>query len=130
VILDRKRHRAFEARGGQDVAAVTSRREPLNDQPQALRHPGGRVTITWLSSTGKDKSVTMFQSYVAAYLSIKIGNDGSCVSQTMTDAYNWLVSYPVGSGVAGGSAAWALGQPIQSTLDAYDNGLLCAPHRN
>jgi hypothetical protein len=85
--------------------------------------------IGWLSSTGKDKSVTMFQSYVSAYLSIKIGNDGSCVSQTMSDAYDWLVAHPVGSAVAGGSAAWAVGQPTQSTLDAYDNGLLCAPHR-
>jgi len=87
------------------------------------------LAIGWLSSTGKDKSVTMFQSYVAAYLSIKIGNDESCVKQTMSDAYKWLVNYPVGSGIAGGSAAWAVGQPIHSTLDAYDNGLLCAPHR-
>jgi hypothetical protein len=85
--------------------------------------------IAWLSSTGKDKSVTMVQSYVAAYLSIKIGNDGSCVSQTLRDAYNSLVTYPVGSGVADRSAAWAVGQPTQSTLDAYDNGLRCAPHR-
>jgi hypothetical protein len=85
--------------------------------------------IGWLSSTGKDKSVTMFQSYVAAYLSIQIGNDGSCVNQTMSDAYDWLVSHPVGSKIGGGSAEWAIGQPIQSTLDAYDNGLLCAPHR-
>jgi hypothetical protein len=85
--------------------------------------------ISWLSSTGKDKSVTMFQSYVSAYLSIQIGNDGSCVSQTMSDGYEWLVAHPVGSSIAGGSAAWAAGQPTQSTLDAYDNGLLCAPHR-
>jgi hypothetical protein len=40
-----------------------------------------------------------------------------------------LSNYPLGSNVAGGSAAWALGNPIQITLDAYDNGLLCAPHR-
>jgi len=85
--------------------------------------------IAWLSSTGKDKSVTMFQSYVAAYLSIKIGNDGSCVTKEIGDAYNWLVAHPVGSKIAGGSAEWAAGQPIQSRLDAYDNGLLCAPHR-
>jgi hypothetical protein len=36
---------------------------------------------------------------------------------------------PVGSGVSGGSAAWALGEPLHQTLDAYNNGLLCAPHR-
>ena len=48
---------------------------------------------------------------------------------TMSDGYEWLVAHPVGSSIAGGSAAWAAGQPTQSTLDAYDNGLLCAPHR-
>jgi len=85
--------------------------------------------IGYLSSTGKDKSITMFQSYVAAFLSIQIGNDGSCVTKEMSDAISWLTTYPVGSKIAGGSAAWAAGQQTQSTLDAYDNGLLCAPHR-
>ena len=27
------------------------------------------------------------------------------------------------------SAAWAAGEPLHQTLDAYNNGLLCAPHR-
>jgi hypothetical protein len=62
-------------------------------------------------------------------LSVDAGNDPTCISTAIAQGNAWLVSYPAGSNVAGGSAAWAAGDPIQITLDAYDNGLLCAPHR-
>ncbi|HZT76779.1 MAG TPA: SdrD B-like domain-containing protein [Vicinamibacterales bacterium] len=86
--------------------------------------------IMWLGKVGKDKTTTMFASLVSAMLSVIEGNDGSCVAGTITAANAWMATYgPVGSNVAGGSAAWAAGQPLQTTLDNYDNGLLCAPHR-
>jgi hypothetical protein len=85
--------------------------------------------ISWLGKVGKDKTTTMFASLVSAELSIMEGNVGSCVSDTITAADAWMAQYPVGSNVAGGSAAWQIGQPLQNTLDEYDNGLLCAPHR-
>jgi hypothetical protein len=85
--------------------------------------------ISWLSKTGKDKTVTMFQSLVSAMLNVLIGNDGSCIHSAIGQGNAWLATYPLGSNVAGGSAAWTLGDPIHITLDAYDNGLLCAPHR-
>jgi hypothetical protein len=31
--------------------------------------------------------------------------------------------------VAGGSAAWAIGEPLHIQMDDYNNGRLCAPHR-
>jgi len=85
--------------------------------------------ISWLSKTGKDKTVTMFQSLVSAMLNVMIGNDGSCINAAIAQGNAWLASYPLGSNVAGGSGAWAAGDPIHIALDAYDNGLLCAPHR-
>jgi hypothetical protein len=86
--------------------------------------------IAWLGKVGKDKTTTMFSSLVPAMLNGLIGNDTSCVSATITAANAWMATYgPVGSSVAGGSAAWALGEPLHQTLDAYNNGLLCAPHR-
>jgi SdrD B-like protein len=85
--------------------------------------------IMLLGKTGKDKSITMFQSLVSAMLSADAGNDSTCVTTAIAQGNAWLVSYPPGSNVAGGSAAWTLGDPIHITLDAYDNGLLCAPHR-
>jgi hypothetical protein len=85
--------------------------------------------ISLLGKTGKDKTITMFQSLVSAMLSVMVGNDGSCISAAIMEGNKWLMANPVGSNVAGGSAAWTSGDPIHITLDAYDNGLLCAPHR-
>jgi hypothetical protein len=85
--------------------------------------------IAWLGKVGKDKSTTMFSSLVPAMLNILIGNDGSCVNGTIAAANTWMAAHPVGSNIAGGSAAWAAGEPLHITMDNYNNGLLCAPHR-
>jgi hypothetical protein len=86
--------------------------------------------ISWLEKVGKDKTTTMFAALVPAMLNVAIGNDGSCVSSTITAANAWMATYgPVGSNVAASSAAWTLGSPLQNQLDSYNNGLLCAPHR-
>jgi hypothetical protein len=91
--------------------------------------------IDWLGRVGKDKTTTMFASLVSAMLNVMIGNDPTCVSAAITAGNAWLQAPPngygpVGSNVAGSSYAWSVGQPIQQTLDAYDNGLLCVQHRN
>jgi hypothetical protein len=87
--------------------------------------------IMWLGKVGKDKTTTMFSSLVPAILNGLIGNDTSCVSDAIKAGHAWMAAYgPVGSGVAGGSYAWSVGEPTHQTLDAYNNGLLCAPHRN
>ncbi|MET0212484.1 MAG: SdrD B-like domain-containing protein [Vicinamibacterales bacterium] len=82
------------------------------------------------SSVSKDKTYTMFSSLVPAMLNVTIGNDSTCVSQAIADANAWMAAYgPVGSGVAASSYAWKLGEPIHRQLDNYNNGMLCAPHR-
>jgi hypothetical protein len=87
--------------------------------------------IAWLKKVGKDKTTTMFSSLVPAMLNVLIGNDGSCVSGTIADANAWMATYgPVGSNVAASSYAWTLGEPMHRQMDYYNNGLLCAPHRN
>ena len=86
--------------------------------------------IAWLGKVGKDKTTTMFSSLVPAMLNVMIGNDGSCVNSTIAAANNWMATYgPVGSNVAASSPAWATGEPLHSQMDSYNNGLLCAPHR-
>ena len=86
--------------------------------------------IAWLGKVGKDKTTTMFSSLVPAMLNILVGNDGSCVNGTIAAANAWMATYgPVGSNVAASSAAWKIGEPLHITLDSYNNGLLCAPHR-
>jgi len=77
-----------------------------------------------------DKSYTLFRAYVAAYLNVLIGNDSSCIASTLTAAYNWLNTYEPGSNVKASSNAWKMGEPLYLRLDAYNNGFLCAPHRD
>jgi hypothetical protein len=92
--------------------------------------------IAWLGKVGKDKTTTMFSSLVSAMLNIRIvvngvHNDPSCIASTITAADAWMAAYgPVGSNVAASSYAWSVGEPLHKQMDAYNNGLLCAPHRN
>ena len=86
--------------------------------------------IAWLRKVGKDKTTTMFSSLVPAMLNVLIGNDGSCVDSTIAAANIWMATYgPVGSNVAASSVAWAIGEPLHQQMDNYNNGRLCAPHR-
>jgi SdrD B-like domain len=88
--------------------------------------------IGWLmDGFNKDKTVTMFSSLVSAKLNVLVGNDSSCVSSTITQADQWMATYgPVGSKVAASSLAWKIGEPLHRLMDNYNNGMLCAPHRD
>ena len=77
-----------------------------------------------------DKSLTMFRDLVSARLNVLIGNNSSCVDGTIASADAWMGDHPAGSNVRGNSAAWTVGEPLATTLDNYNNGLLCAPHRD
>ncbi len=89
------------------------------------------AAIAWLEQVGKDKTTTMFSSLVSAKLNVMIGNDSSCVASTIAAADDWMHAYgPVGRGVHAASLAWKLGEPLHRLMDNYNNGMLCAPHRN
>ena len=89
------------------------------------------TAIGWLKKVGKDKTTTLFSSLVSAKLNVLIGNDSSCISGTIAAADAWMAANgPVGSSVHASSAEWAEGQPLHTELDDYNNGRLCAPHRN
>jgi hypothetical protein len=86
--------------------------------------------IFWLGKVGADKTTTIFSSLVPAMLNVLIGNDGSCVNSTIAAANAWMATYgPVGSNVPASSFAWSVGEPLHKQMDSYNNGLLCAPHR-
>jgi len=86
--------------------------------------------IAILNQVGKDKTITMFSSLVPAMLNVMVGNDSSCVQTTIDAANAWMAtSGPVGSGVHAASVAWKLGEPLHRHMDNYNNGGLCAPHR-
>lgn len=84
------------------------------------------------ASGGGDKTYTMFQALVAAKLNVLIGCEHGCIDETIAAADNWMTAYFVGSGVSAGGATspWRIGEALYAELDAYNNGLLCAPHRD
>jgi hypothetical protein len=91
--------------------------------------------IAWLDVLSKDKTTTMFSSLVAAKLNVAFGTDPSCVASTILLADAWMTKPPtgygpVGSGVEASSYAWKIGEPLHRLMDNYNNGMLCAPHRN
>jgi len=103
--------------------------------PQTTISVGGMTytrekAIEWLGKVGKDKTTTLFSSLVSAILNGLVHNDTTCVDKTIALAHAWMTKHPVGSGVLASSAAWAEGEPLHIILDNYNNGRLCAPHRN
>jgi hypothetical protein len=90
------------------------------------------TAVWWMDQDDKhDKTITMFRSLVAAKLNVLIGNDSSCIADTILAADAWMATYgPVGSGVRANSAAWKDGEPLYLELDDYNNGFLCAPARD
>lgn len=87
------------------------------------------ITIMSKSVSG-DKTYTLFPALVAAKLNVMSGNNASCISSTITAADAWMKNYKPGSGVTGSSNAWKMAEPYYWALDNYNNGLLCAPHRD
>lgn len=86
--------------------------------------------IDGMNGRNRDRTVTMFNHLVAAMLNVLNGTAVSCIGDTIDAANDWMVTYPLGSDVRGGSDAWEVGEPLKNTLDAYNNGLLCAPPRD
>jgi len=99
------------------VGGVT--RSAADGQNLMLRPPKG------------DKTWNMYRQLTAAKLNVANGTDSSCISSVIADADQWLIDYPLGSGVSAGSTAWKdSGDALHETLDAYNNGELCAPSRD
>lgn len=86
------------------------------------------IAILGTASKG-DKSYDMFHQLAAAKLNVAAGNESSCIDSAIAAADAWLASYPLGSRVKGKSWGSSGGETLHSTLDEYNNGRLCAPHR-
>jgi hypothetical protein len=96
----------------------------------------GGVTYTkeqaiaiFATPVAKDKRNTMFPALVSAKLNVLIGNESSCIAETIQCADDWMAAFG-NCLVRANSDAWCLGEPLYCQLDAYNNGLLCAPHRD
>jgi hypothetical protein len=88
--------------------------------------------LYWMGLPVKgDKTLTLFPAYVAAVLNVELGNCDCCIIEVLEEAEEWLIEYPPGSCVPASSCAWQCeGECLYEWLDAYNNGLLCAPSRD
>jgi len=74
-----------------------------------------------------DKTVAMAKQLLAAKLNYWDGNDTSCIDDAIAQADAWLISV---GGIGVGIRTWDGLDLVHDELDAYNNGLLCAPHRD
>jgi hypothetical protein len=87
--------------------------------------------ITWLgTSVGGDESIALFHQLVPAELNALVSNNISCIFPIIQAADAWMAQYPVGSHISTSSTAGQQGNALEVQLDSYNNGNLCAPHRN
>jgi hypothetical protein len=76
-----------------------------------------------------DKTLILFPALVAAELNVLIGNCDCCIADVIAAADAWLADHPAGSDDVT-NCDWKCGEPLYLCLDAYNNGLLCAPSRD
>ena len=85
----------------------------------------------WLQTpVSGDKTYTMAYHLVAAKLNVANGTNPTCIAPTIAAAEAWICDNPVGSEVHASSDEWSTGGPMATMLDEYNNGYLCAPHRD
>lgn len=90
--------------------------------------------ISYMNTPPKgDMTYVMFNALVSAKLNVAACNPSDCIDGTIAAADTWMVNYgPVGAGVTAGGpdSPWREGEPLKNELDAYNNGLMCAPSRD
>ena len=87
--------------------------------------------IKLMGKVSGDKTISMFAALISAKLNSMLANNTVCIAETIGKADVWMAAHPVGSNVKASSTAWSVGADEWHTLlDDYNNGKLCAPHRD
>jgi len=82
-------------------------------------------------STSMDMTVQLAAHLIAAKLNTGcLGTNPSCVSDAIAAADQFLCANPVNSGLQAKTKAWQNFSATFQTLADYNEGLLCAPHRD
>ena len=94
-----------------------------------------KVAIGYMGKVSGDKVLSMFAALISAKLNLLAGTDGSCIQTTVDLADAWMVAHPVGIVVKASNPFWSAdsetsGSALHQLLDDYNNGRMCAPHRN
>jgi hypothetical protein len=84
----------------------------------------------WGTSPAGDNTISLFHQLAAAMLNVANGSVNTCIQQTITDANAFLVAHPIGSNLKGSAWNNSGGPTLLSTLTDYNEGKLCATHRD
>lgn len=97
-------------------------------------HPNIWDAIALMGKVKGDKTYSMFSALIAAKLNLMpvLQNNFDCIAGTLLKADEWMTAHPVGVVVVTAkSADWQEGADSwHQKLDDYNNGKLCAPHRD
>jgi hypothetical protein len=93
-------------------------------------HPNLYDAIKLMGKVSGDKTLSMFAALLSAKLNVMLDNNTVCITDTIGKANQWMVAHPVGSNVKASSPAWTEADQWHQLLDDYNNGKLCAPHRD
>jgi hypothetical protein len=97
--------------------------------------PTIQTAIKLMGKVSGDKTYSMFSALIAAKLNTtpSLQNNYDCIAGTLFHADAWMTAHPVGAlpAVKASSDAWQQGaEDWHQKLDDYNNGKLCAPHRD
>ena len=93
-------------------------------------HPNLYDAIKLMGKVSGDKTYSMFAQLISAKLNSMLANNTVCITDAIAKADTWMGAHPVGSGVKASSPAWAEADAWHQLLDDYNNGKMCAPHRD
>jgi hypothetical protein len=75
-----------------------------------------------------DKTYSLAKNLIAAKLNIACQQtESSCITSAIAAADTWLCAHPIGSGVLANSGAWRQINQVNTLLEKYNAGRLCAP---
>ncbi len=75
-----------------------------------------------------DFTYNLARALVTAWFNVSVGNDATCIADDIEAATAWLLANPIGSGVPSSDAGDMTA--VATRLDDYNNGRLCAEHRD
>jgi len=79
-------------------------------------------------SSSHDKTYSLAKNLIAARLNIACQEtESSCIISALAAADAWVCAHPIGSGVVANSAAWREINQVNTLLEKYNGGRLCAP---
>ncbi len=78
----------------------------------------------------RDKAIDLYAQLAGAKLNVRMGANSACIIDDIIAADEWLTEHGIGNKIHASSEEWKAIEDTFERLDAYNNGELCAVHRD